>query len=571
MSTIGPIAVLLLLLSPGFAMAQEHPWPMFRHDLKHTGHTRYTGPPTPTVAWTFPATDGIVSSPAVHADGTIYVGAGWYFLGATDHNLYALNPDGTLKWNYTAIDGFFSSPAIGPDGTIYLSGLDGHLYAIEDLETHAELSWRISVGYGFALSSPAVGPNGNVYVGSPDFHLYAVRPADGSVAWRWQSNWCIISSPAIGDDGIIYVGSKDHNLYAFDDALEAPIWQLPTGTFYDGHLVDSSPAIGADGTIYFGTDPYGAVGQDPIVVDTNFWAANPDGTLKWSFDTGDGVESSPAIGPDGTIYFGSYDQHLYAITDNGSEAVLKWAFPTNGQIDGSPTVDGDGVIYFGSRDSTLYALYPDGTVKWTFVANDGFECSPTIDDKGYLYIGSFDGNIYALGTGGPDVGVASVDVPAEIVVSTTHVPSATIRNYRAQEQQLDVTCSIDADGMNIYEDTVSVTIPGGEDRQPSFAAWQVGPDVDVLYTVTVTTTLAGDENGDNDQRTMETLSVPEPGPPGDCNGDGQVDLTDLGILLAAYGACTGDANYNPDADFDLSGCVDLTDLATLLGNYGFGT
>jgi len=60
------------------------------------------------------------------------------------------------------------------------------------------------------------------------------------------------------------------------------------------------------------------------------------------------------------------------------------------------------------------------------------------------------------------------------------------------------------------------------------------------------------------------------GIPGDVNGDGRVDLADLALLLASYGACAGDPSYNPDADLDASGCVDLADLAALLANYGFG-
>lgn len=58
---------------------------------------------------------------------------------------------------------------------------------------------------------------------------------------------------------------------------------------------------------------------------------------------------------------------------------------------------------------------------------------------------------------------------------------------------------------------------------------------------------------------------------GDIDQDGDVDLADLAELLAAFGACTGDANYNADADFDDSGCVDLSDLAELLANFGFGS
>ena len=50
--------------------------------------------------------------------------------------------------------------------------------------------------------------------------------------------------------------------------------------------------------------------------------------------------------------------------------------------------------------------------------------------------------------------------------------------------------------------------------------------------------------------------------PGDLNGDGVVDLTDLAILLSDFD-CTGGCAGDVDADGD----ADLTDLAILLANF----
>ncbi len=502
MKSVSGILVVLVLMGIIAPTSQggESPWPMFRHDLKHTGHTPYTGPATPIVAWSYPTDQGIASSPTIGADGTIYVGVGWYhlFTSFTDSCLLALNPDGSQKWRLYANKGIFSSPTLGLDGTIYISTLAGYLMAVEDSITYGKVNWSTYLEYFFLKSSPTLAADGMIYVGSPSFYFYAVNP-DGSIAWQHQTGWCIISTPAIGDDGIVYVGSKDHHLYAFDPELQQMKWRAPTGTFYDGHLVDASPAIGSDGTIYVGTDQFGAQGQTPVDIDTSFWAFNPDGSQKWAFATGSGVESSPAIGPDGTIYFGSYDGCLYAVTDAGDRGILQWKFQTGDAVDGSPTVDGDGNIYFGSRDSTLYALYPDGTVKWTFVAGDGFESSPTIDGNGMLYIGCFDGKLYALGTGAPDVGVTAITVPDTVGQGMSYTPQAMLRNFRAEALSFEVICVIDQHGFVAYTDTIRVSaLPGGQSDERLFAPWNIDGVEGGLYAVTVTTLLAGDDNTDND-------------------------------------------------------------------------
>ena len=89
----------------------EHPWPMFRHDTKHTGRTEVTGPATPTIAWKFHVDNEIVSSAAISRNDTIYVGTGWNLSSVQAGSLYAFYSNGTLKWKHTVNNGFFSSPA----------------------------------------------------------------------------------------------------------------------------------------------------------------------------------------------------------------------------------------------------------------------------------------------------------------------------------------------------------------------------------------------------------------------------------------------------------------------------
>ena len=50
----------------------------------------------------------------------------------------------------------------------------------------------------------------------------------------------------------------------------------------------------------------------------------------WEFEAGLPVSSSPAIGPDGTVYVGSHDKKLYALkTDSKGPAKSPW--PMRGQ------------------------------------------------------------------------------------------------------------------------------------------------------------------------------------------------------------------------------------------------
>ena len=81
------------------------------------------------------------------------------------------------------------------------------------------------------------------------------------------------------------------------------------------------------------------------------------GTVLWEFETGHFVQSSPAIGSDGTVYVGSHDKKLYALS--GKSGGKLWEFETGGAVDSSPAIGSDGTVYVGSRDKKLYAIKTD--------------------------------------------------------------------------------------------------------------------------------------------------------------------------------------------------------------------
>jgi len=119
------------------------------------------------------------------------------------------------------------------------------------------LKWSFSLG---TKESPVIGLDGTLYVGSVDDHLYALNSANGALKWTFFPNDLrgrLRSCPAIGSDGTIFVSSGDGGgsssanvMYALHANSGAVIWSfgLDSPVSFD----PSSPAIGADGTVYFG-------------------------------------------------------------------------------------------------------------------------------------------------------------------------------------------------------------------------------------------------------------------------------------------------------------------------------
>ena len=104
-----------------------------------------------------------------------------------------------------------------------------------------------------------------------------------------------------------------------------------------------------------------------------------------SLEVGD---SSPAIGPDGTIYIGSQDYKVYSVNPGTGQINPGWPFVTGYIVRSSPAIAADGTILIGSYDGKLYALNPDGTsvgAPWPFYTGD-CNCDGSCNVSDAVYI-----------------------------------------------------------------------------------------------------------------------------------------------------------------------------------------
>lgn len=192
------------------------------------------------------------------------------------------------------------------------------------------------------------------------------------------------SSPAIDRNGTLYIGVNDfHNSFFAINPKGTEKWRYNVGEY-----VQSSPAIGANNVIYFGSN------------NGNLYALYLNGTLKWYVHLGGGwVISSPIIDENNTIYAASVDSHaLRAIYPNGT---VKWSFYATDSIYTSPVLGASNTIYFGSNDGYLYAIYSNGTLKWKYYAGGSKgPFTPSIGDDGSIYFGETSGELFALYSNG---------------------------------------------------------------------------------------------------------------------------------------------------------------------------
>jgi len=240
---------------------------------------------------------------AIGAEGSVYFIIDNYLFSPPKSWLYSLTYDGALKWKKEIT--YAGTPAIGADGTIYV-GDGGYLFAFA---TDGNLKWAYQGG-----TTPAIGSDGTLYFSSGN-DLYALNP-NGTLKWRYQSSGTF-NVPSIGSNGEIYV---TNTIWEWEEDEWGEEWAYPVEAYLycfssSGNVLwksdlaqwsESTPAIGSDGSIYATT--FEVISHKEI---QSLYAFDSEGKFKWKCD-GPSTTCSPAIGNDGTIYVYGYSE-FYAI------------------------------------------------------------------------------------------------------------------------------------------------------------------------------------------------------------------------------------------------------------------
>jgi len=175
--------------------------------------------PNGSRVWSRALPPGILTSPVVGPDGTIYVGTRFVKRqeqqpSLTGGSIAAISARGQLKWSLR-LGAVVVPPAIGPDGTLYIAAMErvdlsrqtGTLSAVS-----REGSKRWSRRLPGPISTPAVDGDGMVYARVRG-RLVALHP-DGSTRWSIDVPASAApNGPVIASDGRLYCIGRKNVLY----------------------------------------------------------------------------------------------------------------------------------------------------------------------------------------------------------------------------------------------------------------------------------------------------------------------------------------------------------------------
>ena len=306
---------------------------------------------------------------------------------------------GEVLWSYNTGGPILSAPSYSRDGKfLYVVRYDGTLLALTAPTNRSKVgvvSWAYQIDRNTRpqYAKLTVGSDDNIYISSSGDSIKVVD-AEGKLAWSYS-----VDGPV---DTFISIDQLNGTLYFVDsakylNAVSAPASSNSSATLkwrykLDGNVIWPSIAIGAEGSVVYLTSKSGAL-----------YAINTaSGNLRWRYQAGSAIESSPVIDDAGVVYFGSYDGKVYGVSAEGN---LAFRFATGGRVQSTPAIGSDRVLYVGSDDNKLYAVplptYSDSNVVhqpaalWSHRTPGDIASSPLVGEQ-VVIIDSYSNALTAL-------------------------------------------------------------------------------------------------------------------------------------------------------------------------------
>ena len=106
----------------------------------------------------------------------------------------------------------------------------------------------------------------------------------------------------------------------------------------------------------------------------------------------------PGVGQSGSIYVGSGDGYLHALSPDGS---FRWSYTVKGRIVAPPVEDPvTGRVFVATSEARLYALEPDSHLRWVFPLPVVPKSELSLTAKGTLHFIGQDDYLYGVTTTG---------------------------------------------------------------------------------------------------------------------------------------------------------------------------
>lgn len=284
-----------------------------------------------------------------------------------------------LQWELKSRDGWVATCAIVGEH-VYAPALQGYLYCL-DRKTGKEL-WKYrsiesmdekKFAPGFK-AAPLV-TAGSVYVGDEDGILHAIDRATGSQQWTFATEAEIAGGVAqFGNE--LLLASHDSQLYCLTESGEQK-WSFQTDD-----MINCSPAVADHFTFLSGCDAL------LRVIDLN------TGKEVRNVPMSSHLIASPALFDD-VLYVGSHAGDLTAL--NWKTGKIEWQYEGERKLPyhASAAVTED-LVLVGNHDKHMHAIdRKTGKARWTFSTKARVESSAAVAGN-RVFFGSGDGNIYGL-------------------------------------------------------------------------------------------------------------------------------------------------------------------------------